>query len=101
MHCTALQSSEVVPHSALLFIAMHCISVYDECSFPHCGAAGGALVGSGYGTPYGGQDMAGGEKQCSRSRRSSSRRSRRKREDGTGHTNVSDLLLPHRMGVHC
>ena len=50
----------------------------------------GALVGSGYGTPYGGQDMAGGEKQCSRRsrrRRSRSRRSRRnsrrKREDGT------------------
>ena len=52
----------------------------------------GALVDSGYGTPYGGQDMAGGEKQCSRRSRRSSSRSRREEK---GRWNLSpDSLLP-------
>ena len=74
--------------NALHFISLHCISL--QCiavrvQFHTLWCSRGALVGSGYGTPYGGQDMAGGEKQCSRSRRSSrsmrsSSRSRRKDE---------------------
>ena len=81
--CSALQSTEVVD------LTVHCsslqciIAVYMLSAVFHIAVQqAGALVGSGYGTPYGGQDMAGGEKQCSRRSRRRSR-SRREREDGT------------------
>ena len=65
--------------SVRCFFIRQCVAV--RVQFYTLWCSRGALVGSGYGTPYGGQDMAGGEKQCSRSRRSrSSRRSSRKDE---------------------
>ena len=48
---------------AMMCSSLHCIVIWLQFSTLWC-TSRGALVGSGYGTPYGGQDMAGGEKQC-------------------------------------
>ena len=64
---------------ALQCISLHFIAV--QVQFYTLWCSRGALVGSGYGTPYGGQDMAGGEKQCSRSRGRNRRKSWSWRKD--------------------